>query len=84
MRRFTRLALGFSKKIENLEAAVNLHVALTATDLRPASPRPMLMTCGNALNTSNLASLPVWLWRVFTAQERAPLLGFFLRGRVDI
>lgn len=27
MRRFTRLALGFSKKIENLEAAVNLHVA---------------------------------------------------------
>ena len=27
MKRFTRLALGFSKKIENLEAAVNLHVA---------------------------------------------------------
>lgn len=27
MRRFTRLALGFSRKIENLEAAVNLHVA---------------------------------------------------------
>ena len=27
MRRFTRLALGFSKKFENLEAAVNLHVA---------------------------------------------------------
>ena len=27
MRRFTRLALGFSKKIENLEAAVNLHIA---------------------------------------------------------
>jgi IS1 family transposase len=27
MRRFTRLALGFSRKIANLEAAVNLHVA---------------------------------------------------------
>jgi hypothetical protein len=27
MRRFTRLALGFSKKFENLEAAINLHVA---------------------------------------------------------
>jgi hypothetical protein len=27
MKRFTRLALGFSKKFENLEAAVNLHVA---------------------------------------------------------
>jgi IS1 family transposase len=27
MRRFTRLALGFSKKLENLEAAINLHMA---------------------------------------------------------
>jgi hypothetical protein len=27
MKRFTRLALGFSKKFENLEAAVNLHMA---------------------------------------------------------
>jgi hypothetical protein len=27
MKRFGRLALGFSKKIENLEAACNLHVA---------------------------------------------------------
>jgi IS1 family transposase len=27
MKRFTRLALGFSKKLDNLEAAVNLHVA---------------------------------------------------------
>jgi len=27
MKRFTRLALGFSKKIENLEAAVNLFIA---------------------------------------------------------
>lgn len=27
MKRFTRLALGFSKKIENLEAACNLHMA---------------------------------------------------------
>ena len=27
MRRFNRLALGFSKKVENLEAAVNLHIA---------------------------------------------------------
>jgi hypothetical protein len=27
MRRFTRLALGFSKKVENLAAAVALHVA---------------------------------------------------------
>ena len=27
MRRFTRLALGFSKRLENLAAAVALHVA---------------------------------------------------------
>ena len=27
MRRFTRLALGFSKKLDNLQAAVALHVA---------------------------------------------------------
>jgi hypothetical protein len=27
MRRFTRLALGFSKKLDNLQAAVDLHVA---------------------------------------------------------
>jgi hypothetical protein len=27
MRRFTRLALGFSRKFDNLEAAVNLHMA---------------------------------------------------------
>ena len=27
MKRFTRLALGFSKKFENLEAAVALHMA---------------------------------------------------------
>jgi hypothetical protein len=27
MKRFTRLALGFSRKFDNLEAAVNLHVA---------------------------------------------------------
>lgn len=27
MRRYTRLALGFSKRIENPEAAVNVHIA---------------------------------------------------------
>ena len=39
MRRFTRLALGFSKKIENLEAAVNLHVAYFNFCWRPGEMR---------------------------------------------
>ena len=37
MRRFTRLALGFSKKFENLEAAVNLHIAYFNFVWRPAT-----------------------------------------------
>lgn len=39
MRRFTRLALGFSKKLENLEAAVNLHVAYFNFCWRPGKMR---------------------------------------------
>jgi hypothetical protein len=35
MRRFTRLALGFSKKLANLEAAVNLHMAYYNSCWRP-------------------------------------------------
>lgn len=37
MRRFTRLALGFSRKLENLEAAVNLHIAYFDFCWRPAT-----------------------------------------------
>lgn len=37
MRRFTRLALGFSKKFDNLEAAVNLHIAYFNFCWRPAT-----------------------------------------------
>ena len=39
MRRFTRLALGFSKKFDNLEAAVNLHVAYFNFCWRPGKMR---------------------------------------------
>ncbi len=39
MRRFTRLALGFSKKIDNLEAAVNLHAAYYNFCWRPGKMR---------------------------------------------
>ena len=39
VRRFTRLALGFSKKLENLEAAVNLHVADFNFCWRPGAMR---------------------------------------------
>src|SRR6185295_18027489 len=39
MRRFTRLALGFSKKFENLEAAVNLHMAYYNFCWRPGEMR---------------------------------------------
>jgi IS1 family transposase len=39
MRRFTRLALGFSKKLENLEAAVNLHMAYYNFCWRPGKMR---------------------------------------------
>jgi len=39
MKRFTRLALGFSKKLENLEAAVNLHMAYYNFCWRPATMR---------------------------------------------
>lgn len=39
MKRFTRLALGFSKKLENLEAAVNLHMAYYNFCWRPGTMR---------------------------------------------
>ena len=39
MRRFTRLALGFGKKFENLEAAVNLHMAYYNFCWRPGKMR---------------------------------------------
>jgi IS1 family transposase len=39
MKRFTRLALGFSKKFENLEAAINLHVAYFNFCWRPGKMR---------------------------------------------
>jgi IS1 family transposase len=39
MRRFTRLALGFSKKFENLQAAVNLHMAYYNFCWRPGKMR---------------------------------------------
>lgn len=39
MKRFTRLALGFSKKVENLEAAVNLHMAYYNFCWRPGKMR---------------------------------------------
>lgn len=39
MRRFTRLALGFSKKFSNLEAAVNLHMAYYNFCWRPGKMR---------------------------------------------
>jgi len=37
MKRFTRLALGFSKKLENLQAAVNLHMAYYNFVWRPGT-----------------------------------------------
>ena len=37
MRRFTRLALGFSKKLANLEAAVAMHMAYFNFCWRPAT-----------------------------------------------
>lgn len=39
MRRFTRLALGFSKKFDNLEAATNLHIAYYNFCWRPGRMR---------------------------------------------
>lgn len=39
MRRYTRLSLGFSKKFENLEAAVNLFVAYYNFCWRPGKMR---------------------------------------------
>src|SRR5688500_4795149 len=39
MRRFTRLALGFSKKLENLEAATHLHMAYYNFCWRPGKMR---------------------------------------------
>ncbi len=39
MKRFTRLALGFSKKLKNLEAAVNLHMAYYNFCWRPGKMR---------------------------------------------
>src|SRR5207248_1226533 len=39
MRRFTRLAMGFSRKLGNLEAAVNLHMAYFNFCWRPGTMR---------------------------------------------
>jgi hypothetical protein len=39
MKRFTRLELGFSKKFENLEAVINLHVAYFNFCWRPGKMR---------------------------------------------
>ena len=39
MKRFTRLALGFSKKLENLESAVSLHMAYYNFCWRPGEMR---------------------------------------------
>jgi hypothetical protein len=39
MKRFARLALGFSKKFANLEAAVNLHMAYYNFCWRPGKMR---------------------------------------------
>ena len=39
MKRFTRLALGFSKKFENLEAAIKLHIAYFNFCWRPGRMR---------------------------------------------
>ena len=39
MKRYARLSLGFSKKFENLEAAVNLHIAYYNFCWRPGKMR---------------------------------------------
>ena len=43
MKRFTRLALGFSKKLENLEAAVALHMAYYNFCWRPSTLEGMAL-----------------------------------------
>jgi IS1 family transposase len=48
MRRFTRLALGFSKKFENLEAAVSLHMAYYNFCWRPGKLRVTPAMAANA------------------------------------
>jgi hypothetical protein len=39
MKQFVRLALGFSKKLENLEAAINLHMAYYSFCWHPGKMR---------------------------------------------
>jgi hypothetical protein len=47
MKRFTRLALGFSKKLANLESAVHLHMAYYNFCWRPGKMRitPAMAAC---------------------------------------
>ena len=51
MKRFTRLALGFSKKFENLEAAVNLHMAYYNLCWRPGKMRITPAMAANVTGT---------------------------------
>jgi len=51
MRRFSRLALGFSKKFENLEAAVNLHMAYYNVCWRPGKLRITLAMAAGAVRS---------------------------------
>jgi hypothetical protein len=51
MKRFMRLALGFSKKIENLEAAVNLHMAYYNFCWRPGKLRVTPAMAANVTGT---------------------------------
>ena len=58
MRRFTRLALGFSKKLENLEAAVHLYVAhYNFCRLHSSLPGTPAMAAGVAGHPWTLAEL---------------------------
>jgi hypothetical protein len=49
--RFTRLALGFSKKIEKLEDAINLHIAYYNFCWRPGKVRIALGMAAGVTNT---------------------------------
>jgi hypothetical protein len=51
MKRFTRLALGFSKKLENLEAPVNLHMAYYNFCWRPGKLRVTPAMAAGAVRT---------------------------------
>jgi hypothetical protein len=51
MKRFTRLALGFSKKLESLDAAVNLHMAYYNFCWRPGKLRATPAMAARAFRT---------------------------------